>query len=429
MTMKQGLQLFGQWLGGAMMTIVLLFGYQALADGDLSTDGTPKYVPYKGTLERDGVAYQGTIAMKFDLYDEDDSGTVAWTETQTVTVYGGRFSVLLGSTSGASVTALTALLTKADDITLSITLDPQGDNVMLANRQRFLPVPLALWSTASTDFTVGNTLTVETSVPVAADGSAAPVIVRDASNTLAIGTDRINADGPLALNAESGAAVSTGGALDVGGPLDVTGKATTHDNIDIRAWGLEIHYAQQGAGGTALVHGSSNTLVLNPSGDFARTDVRGNLQTEGNNTFGDDSGDTHTFTGPVTSNHHLKALGYVDLGDAASDQIKVVGTMNVQNSATLGSAAGDTLTVNATSTFANGVTFSKDVTGLTATYSLTDCDTPDWTAGVNSGDAVWKWCSSGKFLRGIRVKDNSGDGTDATLITNVECCSLSITVK
>ncbi|MBT9558770.1 MAG: hypothetical protein IV100_22250, partial [Myxococcales bacterium] len=130
------------------------------ADGNPATDTVPRYVPYKGTLEKDGVGYSGTVGMTFKLYD-GTSTTAAWTESQTVTVYSGAFQVLLGSDSTASATSLTEVLKDADDVYLSVSLTTSSGTVDLSNKQRLMPTPYAIWTTSSTDFTVGDDLDVD----------------------------------------------------------------------------------------------------------------------------------------------------------------------------------------------------------------------------------------------------------------------------
>lgn len=133
----------------------------AHADGDPATDGVPRVVPYEGIVEADGVGVDGALAVRFEIYD----GTVAvWSEEQTVTVHAGRFAALLGST-----TPIDPVFEAADDLTLGVTvLNGPGldDDVPLSGRQRFVPVPYALWAATSSDLTVARDLFVTRNVEV-----------------------------------------------------------------------------------------------------------------------------------------------------------------------------------------------------------------------------------------------------------------------
>jgi len=387
--MRKGLNLFVQWLGGAMVTLVLLFGYQALADGSLKTDQVAKLVPYKGTLEKDGNPFNGNIEMRFDLYDGAGSSSSVWNETLMVQVHNGAFSVMLGSSSAASVTNLTQVLTSADDVYLSIALDPAGANVALTNKQRFLPVPYAMWSTSSTDFTVGNSVVIESDL--AASASNGPLVITDGAATLVADSANVNSDTALTLNGISNQPVNTGGALSVGTTLgtggDITGGGAISSTTgissgttlaagttlstggaissggDLSLSGSQLIYTQftgQGDGGVALRHGSNDRLVVNSSGQL------GNL--------------TH-----VQSN----------------------------------------LEVDGSAQFDSTVSFGQNVSGLNVTLNTNDCETIDASSISGSGQASF-YCSGNRVLRGLKVQDKSGDGTSSTLVVDMYCCSLTV---
>jgi hypothetical protein len=58
----------------------------------------PQTINYQGLLEEDGSPVDGTRDITFRIYDSSESGSILWEEEQTVTLSGGVFSVLLGST-------------------------------------------------------------------------------------------------------------------------------------------------------------------------------------------------------------------------------------------------------------------------------------------------------------------------------------------
>ncbi len=123
----------------------------AVADGDSTTDTVPRVIPYQGVLEIDGGGYNGEVPMTFAIYLAQTGGSAVWTESQTVSVYNGVFGVTLGATA-----PIAATIFAADTLWLGITVD----GVELSNRQAIAPVPYALWSARSSDFTVARDLTV-----------------------------------------------------------------------------------------------------------------------------------------------------------------------------------------------------------------------------------------------------------------------------
>ena len=146
--------------------------------------------------------------MTFKLYDGANSSSVVWSETQKLSVYQGRFQALLGSSSTAKVSALAVAIKNADDLYLGISLETSGGPVSLANRQRFLPVPYATWSTSAAKFTVADTLNVS-------------------GNTTLSGT--VAAKSTLAVAGKS----TLTGAVDAKSTLGVAGKTTLNGDVDV----------------------------------------------------------------------------------------------------------------------------------------------------------------------------------------------------
>ena len=221
---------------GSLVAIALLWGVWAMADGDPATDTVPRYVPYQGTLEKDGVGVTGSLPMRFSLYD-GDAEEPCWTETQTVGVYAGRFSVLLGASSVQSVQLLSARLQAADDLEMEVAVQSGVEWIQLANRQKFLPLPYTMWATSGSDLVVSQI-----------DGLP---------------------NAPLGLNRNTGEAVNTGGDLLVGG-----------QNISFEA------DEAAGDGGRALVHGEGDQLIINAGTDFVGgTSIEGDTAIVGDTTI------------------------------------------------------------------------------------------------------------------------------------------------
>ena len=243
---------------GATVATLLVTSAIAVADGQLWTDTVPRHIQYAGTLERDGASVNGPVEMSFAIYDGAGAEEAAWSETQTVQVFRGRFQVLLGASSGDSVAALAEVVGGADDLYLGIALHTDDGDVELTSRQRFLPVPYALWTTSATNLVVN-----------AVDG--------------------IQNDGELFLNWHTHETTYTGGALDVAGNARIAGSATIAGNatvagtatvgnrLEIAGTDLEfLPHPERGDGGRALVHSDNDALILNFAGDFAGgTDIQG----------------------------------------------------------------------------------------------------------------------------------------------------------
>ena len=58
----------------------------------------PQLINYQGVItDSEGAPINGPASILFSIYDDSTSGTLLWSETQTVTITDGIFSVLLGS--------------------------------------------------------------------------------------------------------------------------------------------------------------------------------------------------------------------------------------------------------------------------------------------------------------------------------------------
>ncbi|MBM4372322.1 MAG: hypothetical protein FJ098_11750, partial [Deltaproteobacteria bacterium] len=216
--MKDIVRLSLAGFAGALFALTLAFGLRALADGDPATDQVPRYIPYQGTLEKDGVGMSATVTLTFQLYDGADAATPVWTEELAVPVYAGRFTALLGSSSGVSVTSLTETVRDADDLHLAILIEDGEQQVPLSNRQRFMPLPYALWSTSATDFRVAGTVmgglrvigdNVE-SAPGQPGEFTSSLKLTNGSQSMYLDGNEIVSNGPLYLQGDSNQSVVAG---------------------------------------------------------------------------------------------------------------------------------------------------------------------------------------------------------------------------
>jgi len=79
----------------------------AATAGLAQTSTAPSLLSYQGRVTDSGGTLIGSTspvnrAVKFQLYTASSGGTAAWAETQTVTISGGEFSVLIGNGTGIS---------------------------------------------------------------------------------------------------------------------------------------------------------------------------------------------------------------------------------------------------------------------------------------------------------------------------------------
>ncbi len=250
------------FIGGWVATATIFLSLHALADDN--SDDVPRLIAYEGTLDKDGEPITGTLTMSFALYGGATAAAAdhLWSETQEVSVNVGRFSVLLGSTSGGSEAALAAVVQNADDLYLGVTVDPGDAAVSLVNRKRFVPLPYAAWTATGTDLNIQNKLILHSSqiIDDAANGDLAPLVVEDGDGRrLVVDGDDIASDSTLMINGTSGA-------------------GATFDTPSVQVAGDVV--IDTTAGGVALRQ-SSGELAVNPLGDFDDTYVLGGLHAAG----------------------------------------------------------------------------------------------------------------------------------------------------
>ncbi len=248
--MKDRAKTFLTAMAGTLSALALVLGGAAVADS--GGGAVAKLIPYQGTLEQDGKAVHGATDLVFRLYDGAGGGaSKLWEETLQVQVLSGRFQALLGSSSSQSADQLAEVLKAGKDLYLDISVKLDGDTlVQLSNRQRFLPLPFALWTTAATNFKVAGDLDVG---------------------------DEITADGPITTRA----------SLHVNGTVYVGGKSYLKD--------VQITGAEATSGKAALTVKSGDQIMRMDGNELDSTEklclncntqngahVKGDLTVSGN---------------------------------------------------------------------------------------------------------------------------------------------------
>ena len=105
-----------QVLRTAFIALLLGIGLVLSAHGQV-----PSLIQYQGTLADEGAPVTETLSMTFTVYDASTGGSALWSETRTVEVENGQFSVLLGS-----VTDFGSLFTGAGERYLGVEVEGQG---------------------------------------------------------------------------------------------------------------------------------------------------------------------------------------------------------------------------------------------------------------------------------------------------------------
>jgi len=343
--------------GGLMMSVGASF-----ADNNMSTQtilGADLIMPYDGYLMVDSTPITGTRTIKFDLYQADDAAALSvWSETQTVEMYNGRFSVGLGSS-----TSLTSTILDAEKLYLGMTIienDAQGNavEVELSGRQAIEPAPFAAWTGNSADMAVRGALAVagvasfnsDTTIEgIDNDGTRAPLTIKTANSNQTMfldGNEIDTTDGALYLQNNSNDLTVITGALLTKANVTLgneTSDTTTVNGSLIASRGIELG-DDQDITNVDIINGfndirwranagdTSDDMKLDSDGDLAIYNdltVSGGLQINGGTTLGNASSDDTTIKGDLTVEGDITNLQYTSEYRAA--QRNASGRNNTSN--------------------------------------------------------------------------------------------------
>lgn len=235
--------------------IILSLGFVCLSFSQI-----PQLVNYQGILtDNAGAEITGTHSIQFLIYDAATSGSLLWSETQSVDVEGGLFNVILGS-----VAPIPFELFEGPDRYLTIKVE--ADNEMLP-RKHLTSVGFAFQS-MNTHLVNFQHLPDNDGVVNEAEDPVSWYKLRDIPADFADGTDDVGAAGGISqINVGTGLTVT-----DPTGPTTTLGLSMGHGNgIDadmvdgLHAAGFAT--SEHGHWGATWLGGSSTATGLRIQGD------------------------------------------------------------------------------------------------------------------------------------------------------------------
>ncbi|MEO1268798.1 MAG: hypothetical protein AAFX99_11915 [Myxococcota bacterium] len=160
-----------EWQRSSILLIItgLLLGAVGLLQ--VSADERPPpatVIPYQGYLEHDGqpINAQGeeALSLLFAIYSDPLCDGVdeqlVYSETQSVELFAGQFSVILGQHDSEGY--LTTAVNDSVSLCIGITVlgDTAEETIELSGRQRLVPAPVSTWAIRSKRLTVETDLNV-----------------------------------------------------------------------------------------------------------------------------------------------------------------------------------------------------------------------------------------------------------------------------
>ncbi len=231
-------------------SILLLVAMCVLTWGGAAFAGVPHILTEQGRLlDATGTPVTGSVTLVFNLYDNPTSGTSLWTETQTVDLDAGNFSVDLGEGTSfdQGSPAKDLFVTEAlagKTLYLGITVNTDAE---MSPRQALLAVPYAIVA----DNAVGDITPNSVSI-------AGTTVIDSTGKWVGPSTGLVGPQGPEGPTGATGAAGAQGptGLTGATGPAGATG-----------ATGLQGPKGDPGATGTAGATGSQGpTGATGPQG-------------------------------------------------------------------------------------------------------------------------------------------------------------------
>ena len=259
------------------------------------------------------------------------------------------------------------------------------------------------------DGSFGGNVDITGTLDVTDDFAVSTTFTVDAQtgNTFANGTFNVNG------NAQIGN--QSGDSHTVNGTVQFNQALTAAERLNIRDLKVGTDAANEigTSSGNLILDSAGGTVNITDNADVdgnlnvdGNTQIDGTLTVDGNATIGNQAGDNHVVTGTVTFNQAITSTditadnikigvdGATEISTTAgnlildsadgkvhiTDNAEVDGNLQVDSNTTLGDASGDTLTVNATSTFNAPIT-STDITADAVRIGVAASNEIDTTAG------------------------------------------------
>ena len=279
---RQTLTLFAGTFAGAFTAVAILFAASSVMargsgpDESYATDG--RVFPYRGYLELDGAAINETVT--FDVTLRTPAGSTYTEEHVDVPVYGGEFQILVGGGTSRSQATLPFWVFQRDGVTIELAVN----DTPMSNPQEIQPVPYAYWAAEGQDFFVEGTLGVgvdatdATITTANSTGTGAFDLESDYSLLLYTGPTPQQSYGlgiqaaTLGFNSRRDYDFYVG---DTAGARDASRAAFDIDGYSARIGGSDLvlgindgRSVGSRALQRALVHYTSDSLVMNFGGDF-----------------------------------------------------------------------------------------------------------------------------------------------------------------
>jgi len=233
--------------------------------------------------------------------------------------------------------------------------------------------------------------------------------------TVDAGTGNTFANGTFNVNGNAQIGNQSSDSHTINGTVQFNQALTAAERLNIRDLKVGTDAANEigTSSGNLILDSAGGTVNITDNADVdgnlnvdGNTQIDGTLTVDGNATIGNASGDAHVITGTVTFNQAITSTditadnikigvdGATEISTTAGDLIldsaegkvhitdnaEIDGALTVDGNTQLGDSSGDTLTVNATSTFNAAIT-STDITADAVRIGVAASNEIDTTAG------------------------------------------------
>jgi hypothetical protein len=297
----------------------------------------PNTITQQGRLlNTDGTPATGTVMMTFSLYADGTTATNIWTETQSVTLDDGYFSVQLGS-----MTSFTPPVFDGSARFLGLKV---GTDSEMTPREEVTSVPYAFMAQNAVGDITPTSLTIggASGAVIQSDGTVkvGGVTIINPNGTLAIGAGSQGPSGPAGVQGPSGPAGPSGpnGGLGPSGPAGVQGPSGPTGGAGVQGpSGPTGGAGVAGPSGPAGVQGPSGPTggagVAGPSGPLGPSGPNGPQGPSGPNGVAGLGADSYALYTPHFTNATTALTG------SGSFPINSDGILSISTGATTGSSA------------------------------------------------------------------------------------------